>query len=64
MNTQEANLALFTMGQDGQDDERPSRDVPDLFGKFLETAELRGALGRRGNADALAAETADLDARC
>jgi hypothetical protein len=61
MNQQEANLALFTMGQDGQDDEKPSVDVPDPLAKFLETAELRAAL-RGGNVEALAAETADIDA--
>lgn len=47
----------------GLNDEEPMRDVPDPLQKFIETAELRGALGRRGNADALAAETQGIDRR-
>lgn len=65
MNNQEANLALFAMGQDGQDDEKPLPNVPDPFAKFVETAELAAACGRHGHtlAENFAASTQDIDAR-
>ena len=49
-------------GQDEQSDEKPLADVPDVYAKFIETQTLAAAM-RGGNVDALAAETADIDAR-
>ncbi len=65
MNQQEANLALFTMGQDGLDDERPANDVPDPLSKFLSDAELAATLGRDGHNRVanFQTETAELDSR-